>query len=149
MGKYVDINSLANSIEYFRSKDYSKPEQIGLFLYFKASGLNGFGYAPYKKWGDFEQHERENCLRRLYDLAGVFDAVTENGLKYCALFPFSIANHYKSGNYYNGGSPFKMIGSRISDTLDNSLVSTIIQRDLTNKNNLKFNDGYLTYIKNN
>ena len=54
MGKYVDINSLANSIEYFRSKDYSKPEQIGLFLYFKASGLNGFGYAPYKKWGDFE-----------------------------------------------------------------------------------------------
>lgn len=149
MGKYVDINSLANSIEYFRSKDYSKPEQIGLFLYFKASGLNGFGYAAYKKWGDFEQNERENCLRRLYDLAGVFDAVTENGLKYCALFPFSIANYYRSSNYYNGGSPFKMLGSRISDTLDNSLVSTIIQRDLTNKNNLKFNDGYLTYIKNN
>ncbi len=149
MGKYVDINCLKNGIEYFRSTDYSKPEQIGLFLYFKAAGLNGFGYSEYKKWGDFNSSEREVYLRNLYDLAGVFDATSENGLKYCALFPFSISTHYKANCYYNGGSAFKTLGSRISDTLDNALISTIIQRDLSDKNKLRFNENYISYIKNN
>lgn len=146
MKRYVSTSSIKSSIEYFRNREYSKPEQIGLFLYFKAAGLNQFGYSEYKKWGEYDSVDRERFLRNLYDLAGVFDASCENGLKYTALFPFSISNYYKPASFYNGGTSFKMLGSRISDTLDNSLVSTIIQRDTEEKNSLKFNDNYISYI---
>lgn len=146
MKRYVSTSSIKSSIEYFRNREYSKPEQIGLFLYFKAAGLNQFGYSEYKKWGEYDSLDRERFLRNLYDLAGVFDASCENGLKYTALFPFSISNYYKPASFYNGGTSFKMLGSRISDTLDNSLVSTIIQRDTEEKNSLKFNDNYISYI---
>lgn len=146
MKRYVSTSSIKSSIEYFRNREYSKPEQIGLFLYFKAAGLNQFGYSEYKKWGEYDSVDRERFLRNLYDLAGVFDVSCENGLKYTALFPFSISNYYKPASFYNGGTSFKMLGSRISDTLDNSLVSTIIQRDTEEKNSLKFNDNYISYI---
>lgn len=146
MKRYVSTSSIKSSIEYFRNRECSKPEQIGLFLYFKAAGLNQFGYSEYKKWGEYDSLDRERFLRNLYDLAGVFDASCENGLKYTALFPFSISNYYKPASFYNGGTSFKMLGSRISDTLDNSLVSTIIQRDTEEKNSLKFNDNYISYI---
>lgn len=146
MEMYIDESSLKKTIEYFRAFDCSKPEQIGLFLYFKAAGLNQFGYSEYKKWGDFDTAEREQLLRSLYDLAGVFDASCENGLKCTALFPFSISNYYKSSSFYNGGTVFKSLGSRISDTLDNALVSTIIQRSNEDKNLLKFNETYIKHI---
>lgn len=146
MGLFVSKESIQSVADYFRSKDYSKPEQIGLFLYFKAVGLNSFGYTTYKKWGEFDADERERYMRNLYDLAGIFDATRENGLKYTALFPFSITRSYKTNSFYNGGSVFKTLGSRISDTLDNALVSTIIKRDSGNKNNLMFSGEYLDYI---
>lgn len=148
MNQYVSKASLSSTIDFFKSKEYSKPEQIGLFLYFKAVGLNGFGYTQYKKWGEFDSLEREHLMRYLYDLAGIFDATTENGLKYTALFPFSISRSYTKSSFYNGGSVFKTLGSRISDTLDNALVSTIIHRDGNDKNNLMFNENYLSTIGN-
>ena len=147
MGVFVDKNSISSIVEYFKGKEYSKPEQIGLFLYFKAVGLNGYGYSCYKKWGEFDSLERERYMRNLYDLAGIFDATCEVGMKYTALFPFSFTTYYKPGSFYNGGSVFKALGSRISDTLDNALVSTIIHRDGNDKNNLMFNEGYLEYIR--
>ena len=101
MKKFVAENSIAKCIEYFRQTEYSKPEQIGLFLYFKAAGANEYGYVEYKKWGDFDTTERERYLRNLYDLAGVFDAKVESGLKRTALFPFSITRDYSSNCFYN------------------------------------------------
>ena len=147
MSLFVSRNSLASVVDYFKGKEYSKPEQIGLFLYFKAAGFNAFGNTTYKKWGESDALERERYMRNLYDLAGIFDATKENGMKYTALFPFSFTQNYKTNSFYNGGSVFKTLGSRISDTLDNALVSTIIQRDGGDKNQLKFNAEYLEYIR--
>lgn len=149
MKKYIDDNSLMQAIEYFRRTEYSKPEQIGLFFYFKAAGLNDYSYVEYKKWGDFDASDKERYLRILYDLSGVFDATHEIGQKFTALFPFSITRVYRPNSFYNGGSVFKSLCSRISDTLDNSLISTIIQRDNQNKNGLKFKPNYLSYINDN
>lgn len=148
MEKYISKESVKNSIEYFRERVYTKPEQIGLFLYFKAAGLNSFGYSTYKKWGDNDVDEKEALLRNLYDLAAVFDARKETGQKYTALFPFSITHFFKSNSFYNGGSVFKTLCSRVSDTLDNALVSTIIRRDTIEKNHLMFEEGYLATIRN-
>ena len=147
MRKYIDADALTATAQYFREREYSKPEQIGLFLYFKAAGINNFGFAEYKKWGDYDQTERERLLRRLYDLAGIFDESYEMGLKYTALFPFSITRHYKTTSYYNGGSPFKTLGSRISDTLDNALIGTLMVRDSSQKAKIKFTTEYLTVLK--
>ena len=147
MSCFVDKNTIASVVEYFKGKEYSKPEQIGLFLYFKAVGLNSFGYTTYKKWGEIDSYEREGYMRSLYDLAGIFDASREAGLKYTALFPFAITKAYKPTAFYNGGSVFKTLGSRISDTLDNTLVSTIIHRNGEDKNALTFNEGYLEFIR--
>ena len=147
MRKYIDADALTATAQYFREREYSKPEQIGLFLYFKAAGINNFGFAEYKKWGDYDQTERERLLRRLYDLAGIFDESYEMGLKYTALFHFSITRHYKTTSYYNGGSPFKTLGSRISDTLDNALIGTLMVRDSSQKAKIKFTTEYLTVFK--
>ena len=148
MEKYISIESIRNSIEYFRDKHYSKPEQIGLFLYFKAAGLNAFGYSTYKKWGEYDSDEKEQLLRKLYDLSAIFDAQKETGQKYTALFPFSISQEYKPNSFYNGGSVFKSLCSRVSDTLDNTLVSTIIRRDAIEKSHLMFEEDYLDTIRN-
>ena len=147
MEKYIGKGSIKDAIEYFRSRAYSKPEQIGLFLYFKAAGLNSFGYSTYKKWGDNDADEKESFLRQLYDLSAVFDARKESGQKYTSLFPFSITRDFKTSSFYNGGSVFKTLCSRVSDTLDNALVSTIIRRDALEKTHLMFEDGYLDTIR--
>lgn len=147
MNKYIAKEAIETAIDYFREQDYSKAEQIGLFFYFKAAGMNGDSYVSYKKWGEFSSAEKEKNMRVLYDLAGIFDAKCEVGNKYTALFPFSISRAIKQGSFYNGGSGFKTLGSRISDTLDNSLVSTFIERNAANRDALKFSNGYVSYIK--
>lgn len=144
---YIAKESVASAINYFKEQDYSKAEQIGLFFYFKAAGMNGDNYIVYKKWGDFSSSEKENNMRILYDLAGIFDAKSETGNKYTALFPFSISRAIKQSSFYNGGSPFRVLGSRISDTLDNSLVSTFVERSSADKNRLRFGVNYVKYIR--
>ena len=135
--RYISESTIEKSINYFRKSDYKKPEQIGLFLYFKALGVNDKGYIEYKKWGSTEDSERRNMLRVLYDLSGTFDIVSEYGKKRASLFPFSISKEIKSTAFYNGATVFKSLGSRVGDTLDNALVSSYLQKKATADNNIK------------
>jgi len=48
MKVYVSQESLRQSIEYFRDKSYESPEQIGLFLLFKAAAMNSRTYVKFK-----------------------------------------------------------------------------------------------------
>lgn len=128
MNQYVSEKAIQEAIEFFRKKEYGKPEQIGLYFFFKAMGVNEWSYTEYPKWGSMDEYQRRQVLRILYDLAGVFDAQKETGLKRTALFSFSIRKKYKAGTFYNGATPFQRLGSRVSDTLDNALVSTLLQR---------------------
>lgn len=146
MELYVSQDTVRSCADFFRARDYKKPEQIGLFFYFKAAGLNEYVYTTYKKWGEIANADRAVYLRTLYDLAGAFDATCETGLKRTALFPFSISTQYRSTMFYNGATQFSGLGSRISDTLDNALVSTIIQRNNNNPSELKLGDGYLQLL---
>lgn len=140
MDAYISKTTLHQAIEYFRGKTYSKPEQIGLYFYFKAVGLNHHTFTVYDKWGVVDESHKRDYTRKLYDLAGVFDAKSESGLKRTALFPFSIQPVYKAASFYNGATPFSRLGSRIYDTLDNALVSTLIMRNSTVSNQLRFRD---------
>ncbi len=146
MDLYVNRDTISSCIEFFRGKDYKKPEQIGLFFYFKAAGLNAHLYSTYHKWGETPNSDRRVYLRDLYDLAANFDAATETGLKRTALFPFSISQQYRPNMFYNGATAFSGLGSRISDTLDNALVSTIIQRNNANPSEIKLADGYVQLL---
>lgn len=146
MELYVSQDTIRSSADFFRAKDYRKPEQIGLFFYFKAAGLNEYVYTTYKKWGEISNADRAVYLRTLYDLAGAFDATCETGLKKTALFPFAITTQYRASNFYNGATQFSGLGSRISDTLDNALVSTIIHRNNNEPGELKLGDGYLQML---
>lgn len=139
MLKYVNESSIKHTADYFYEMRYRKPEQIGLFLYFKAVGLNEYGFTSYPKWGKIPVAQRRQYNRVLYDLSAVFDASTETGLKYTSVFPFSIGS---SPTYYNGATAFEGLGSRISDTLDNALVSSFILRSQTDANQLKLAPGY-------
>ncbi len=145
MDKYVSRDSIAEFADHFRGCDYRKPEQLGLFLYFKAVGLNEYIFSTYHRWGDTSQPDRKKLLRRMYDLSGVFDASAETGLKRTSLFPFSICYNYRPATFYNGATAFSGLGSRISDTLDNTLVSSFIQRGLE-QSQIKLADGYLDIL---
>lgn len=149
MGAFISLETLSKAIEYFRITDYSKPEQIGLYFYFKGVGINIYEYSEYKKWGEVDDLTRQKCLRVLYDLAGVFDAAHETGLKRTALFPFSIRKNYKANAFYNGATVFSRLGSRITDTLDNALISTLLQRNPSNSNEIKFRENSVNLLLNN
>lgn len=138
MAVFVSENTINDAIQYFRKTDYSKPEQIGLYFYFKGVGINHVAYSEYKKWGEVDEPTRRRCLRILYDLAGIFDAAHETGLKRTALFPFSIRKNYKANAFYNGATVFARLGSRITDTLDNALISTLLQRNPSDSNAIMF-----------
>lgn len=146
---YVDKEYISQSVEHFRLRAYKKPEQIGLFFYFKAKGINEYFYTRYEKWGDTEGAERTQNLLNLYDLAGVFDYERETGKKRCALFPFSISTDIKSPAFYNGATVFGGLGSRISDTLDNALVSTFIAKNTAKSNEIKLQNNYLELLVDN
>lgn len=146
MDMFVSQETIEEFADYFREHDYKKPEQLGLFLYFKSVGLNEYVFSTYQRWGDCPTPRRRELLRRLYDLSGVFDVTTENGLKRTSLFPFSICKNYKSGSFYNGGTVFSGLGSRIYDTLDNTLVSTFIQRGFE-ASQLKLASNYIDILR--
>ena len=102
---------------------------------------------PHIKVGEYDSDEKERLLRKLYDLSAIL-MPEGNRAKYTALFPFSISHEYKPNSFYNGGSVFKSLCSRVSDTLDNTLVSTIIRRDAIEKSHLMFEEDYLDTIRN-
>lgn len=148
MNKYVSKETVSATIEFFRSHDYKKPEQIGLFFYFKANGLNDLLYSVYEKWGNMPDSQRQANLRVLYDLAAAFDLKTETGTKRSAIFPFSITRDIKANAFYNGATKFTGLISRISDTLDNALVSTFIQRNTSVTNEIRLQNEYIELLKN-
>lgn len=90
MDMFVSQETIEEFAAYFREHDYKKPEQLGLFLYFKSTGLNEYTFSTYQRWGDCPASRRKELLRRLYDLSGVFDVTTENGLKRTPLLSQSI-----------------------------------------------------------
>lgn len=141
MNQYVSEKTIQQVIEFFRKKEYGKPEQIGLYFFFKAMGVNAWGYTDYPKWGSMDEYQKRQVLRILYDLAGVFDAQNETGLKRTALFSFSIRKKYKAGAFYNGATPFQRLGSRVSDTLDNALVSTLLERGSGENEGIKLREN--------
>lgn len=147
MKTFVSKETVGSVIEFFKSRTYKKPEQIGLFFYFKANGLNDLFYTQYDKWGNMQPKAQQENLRTLYDLAADFDAKSESGMKRTALFPFSISNVIKGNAFYNGATAFRNLGSRVSDTLDNALVSTFIKRNTAIPNELMFHDNYIELIK--
>ena len=148
MIKHIGKDTITATIEYFRARKYKKPEQIGLFFYFKANGLNDLLYVDYEKWGEMPSEKRQTNLQNLYDLSAMFDLKKESGLKRSALFPFSISNDIKGNAFYNGATPFASLGSRISDTLDNALVSTFIKRNTSSTKELKLQEGYVDLLLN-
>ena len=149
MERFVSTAAIRSAVDYFRGRSYTRPEQIGLFLYFKAVGLNEYITTTYKRWGQMPAADRATNTRVLYDLSGVFCEENETGLRRTALFPFSISNEYRSSSFYNGGTPFARLGSRIQDTLDNALVSTFIRRDNTDPTAYSFSDDYIRLLHDN
>ena len=149
MERYISTASIRSVVDYFRGHSYTRPEQIGLFLYFKAVGLNEYITTSYERWGQMPASDRTAYTRVLFDLSSVFCEENETGLRRTALFPFSISNEYRTSSYYNGGTPFARLGSRIQDTLDNALVSTFIRRDNTNPSEYSFSEDYIQLLYDN
>lgn len=146
MDYFISNDTISAAVDFFRSRDYKKPEQIGLYFYFKAIGLNKYVHISYPKWGNIAAPQRRELMRNLYDLAGIFDITCEKGRKRTALFPFAITNQYRSGLFYNAGTEFNGLGSRISDTLDNTLVSSFIQRNNADSTQIMLSPNYLEVL---
>lgn len=144
MRVFVDRESLAKSIKYFSTLDIANPEQLGLFFFFKSIGIDSKNVMPFKKMGQMSEEERQEYNSKLYQLAGMF-TYEEIGEKRSCLFPFSIKDNIKQSNYYNGRTEFKQLLSRITDTVDNTLVDKFLDKDVDG--NIKLKRNYLQYIK--
>ena len=145
---YVSVESLGNAITYFKDTEYNSPEQIGLFFFFKAIKFNSREYTKFPKVGSLTVEQKKKYLRYLYNLAGLFNAANESGEKRNSLFPFSISDEIKNGNYYNGGTAFKGLVSRVIDTMDNTLVdeNKYLRRDELDPEAYKFPPNYINML---
>lgn len=119
--KYISKDSLKEAIHYFSEFEMKSPEQLGLFFFFKGLGFSTKIPSYYKKAGEMTSEEKENCNQILFNLGAIFDINEKPGKRTC-LFPFSISNSVNKSCYFNGGSSFKSLLSRIRDTVDNTLI---------------------------
>lgn len=144
---YVSSDSVLKSIAYFKSKRFLKPGTLGLFFLLKLLGLKKDNYIQYDKWGNTDSKYKRVIMRNLYDLSGIFDAEHEVARRRCAKFVFAFSPTAKSSDkYYNGGTEFSRLGSRICDTLDNSLVGDVLVRNTSHQAFVRPSDDYLEKI---
>lgn len=148
MGKlYVSEGAIKNAITYFSNSEYASPEQLGLFFFFKSIGFTEIAYKPFPKMGSLSEENKREYLLSLYNLSALFDRETENGEKRNCLFPFSIKPGIEK-DYFNPGTPFKTLLSRLRDTIDNTLVddSKFLRKDDTSPDNFKFPRNYIQIL---
>ena len=83
-------------------------------------------------------------MQNLYQLSGMF-TLKEDGERRSSLFPFAINSSIKNKDFFNGGSNFKNLLSRMRDTIDNTLIDKFLDRN--NDERIKFKRDYLNFIK--
>ncbi len=142
---YVSRESISDAVGYFSGKNYTAPEQIGLFFFFKALKFNSREYIPYQPG---EGAQKAENIRKLYDLCGLFDSSSEEGGKRTGLFPFSISRIIKTSSYYNGGTEFRRLIGRIKDTMDNTLIDEqkYLRKDELDAGRFKFAPNYIEML---
>lgn len=144
---YVDPECVKDAIDYFISRDYNSPEQIGLFFLFKAVKFNSRDYQTFNATGE----QKSRYARYLYDLCALFDAERETGGKYTSLFPFSMSQTIKKTDYYNGGTEFKGVLGRVKDTMTNTLIDEdkYLKRDDLDATKYRFRPDYVDMLHSN
>lgn len=143
---YVSESALKNTVEYFLKNDYRSPEQLGLFFFFKSIGLNENEYINFKKLGKMSNEEKDFYNQKLHQLSGIFTP-NEDGKRWTCLFPFSIMYPLKKSLFFNGATEFKNLLSRLTDTIDNTLIDKFL--DKNEYGEIKFKRNYISYIKEN
>lgn len=143
---YVSESSLEGTVNYFSKNSYKSPEQLGLFFFFKSIGLTEKEYINFQKVGKMSNEEKNFYNQKLHQLAGLFTH-QEDGKRWTCLFPFSISNPIKKNAFFNGATEFKNLLSRLTDTIDNTLIDKFL--DKNEYGEIKFKRNYLTYIKEN
>jgi 5-methylcytosine-specific restriction enzyme B len=148
---YVSNNGLKKCVEYFRNTTISSPEQLGMFFFFKSIGFSENEYKAFPKVSGISDEQRQDYLKKLYNLSAVFDKDAESGEKRCCLFPFSITSEIGSKQQFNPGTVFKGLLSRMRDTVDNTLVddTKFLRKDDTNPDFFKFPRDYIQILQNN
>ena len=126
---YVSKQSLKSTIEYFSESNYNSPVQLGLFFFFKSIGVTDRDYTDFQKVKSLDSQLKEFYMQNLYQLSGMF-TLKEDGKKRSSLFPFAINSSIKSKDFFNGGSDFKHLLSRMRDTIDNTLRDKFIDVDI-------------------
>lgn len=143
---YISTNTLTDTINYFAINSYKSPEQIGLYLFFKSIGLTEKEYVSFPKVSKMSQSEKDYYNKNLHYLSGLFTE-QENGKHRTCLFPFSISNPVKKGDFFNGRTLFKDLLSRLTDTMDNTLIDKFL--DKNENDEFKLKRGSNKYVKEN
>lgn len=144
---YVSESSIKACVDYFSSLNITSGEQLGLFFFFKRLKFDEIGYRLFPKVSGISSEEKMRYLGYMYDLSALFERQGERGEKKCCLFPFSISESIGKKQHYNPGTAFSGLLSRMRDTIDNTLIDTILSRDDVNKDLFKFPMNYLDILK--
>lgn len=148
MNLFVSEESLIDTIAYFNEADFgNKAVQLGMFFFFKAIGFNNRETKPYPKVSQQSQDQKDFFNGVLYKLGGIY-TISEIGGKRSCLFPFTITDNMKVDSFFNGGSAFKQLLSRMRDTIDNTLVDIFLDKG-EDESLFKFKRNYIKIIQNN
>lgn len=134
---YVSETSVISAIQYFKNKEYRKPMHLSLFFYFKSLNISESNSLLFKRNPD--QVPKEKALFNLYLFGGLFDKEFELGEKNSCLFPFSFNKvGFQKDSFYNGGTKFNSLYTRIPDTIDNTLSDSYLTVDKQGYSSLSY-----------
>lgn len=139
---FVSSQSLQETVDYFKSFDIIDHHLFGMFLFLKSCDISETkpitknDYIPDKKG-----------LNQLRMLGAIFDN-GETGLKHACVFPFAPLDENNNKAYFNPGTQFNGLLSRIPDLIDNSLIEHyLIRSNINEEKAYRLKPRYLNTIK--
>jgi 5-methylcytosine-specific restriction protein B len=146
---YFTENTLFDAINTLKNISYSKGKSGNIDLLSFYLILKRLGISENKWITKNELYEnKEKTLSAIYDLGGLFDNEEDAGLRGCLFFTsFSLSSNLNQKDFFNQGTKFHQLTSRLKDTIDNSVADHILDKGMGDS--YRLNNNFLNVIKSN
>lgn len=125
---YLSSESIKNAIDDLRTVEHTKSGHLDLLTLYLILRLQGVRKTNWKL--SEEVYDKDQILSDLMLLGGLA-SIDEGPNTNCCMFFTSLANK----QFFNPKTPFRNLPSRLKDTIDNSAVDHILEK---NQNYIKF-----------
>jgi 5-methylcytosine-specific restriction protein B len=146
---YFKEDTLFNAINSLKKISYSKGKSSNIDLLSFYLILKRLGISENKWITKIDLYaNKEKTLSAIYDLGGLFDNDEDAELRGCLFFTsFSLSDKLTPKEFFNQGTKFQLLPSRLKDTIDNSIADHILDKGMGDS--YRLSNNCLNVIKSN